>query len=251
LRLKDKQVTLVPASGWPQRFTKGNAAGAESAQPQYTLGEIDEEFPHRLFQSVGQIAKARHLLGMAQVTASQGRTRSASVDVSLEMLRYTDESDAEGELVPHGDAGRELRSGDLISFRVPNPTTHTVDVTLLFVDSGYGITALFPEPGTIDDNRLGPGETFTLPRVEVTADTVGAEQVVAFAVKSGKDRQDFSCLEQPTLQQARAAGGNLKSPRGQLLGGMLYGQNKTRGLKKSEVDTYSVRMLPWVTHPLE
>jgi len=134
---------------------------------------------------------------------------------------------------------------------VTNPGKLAVDVTLLFVDSGYGISSLFPPAGTSGDNRLPPGQSLVTPLVHVTADTVGAEQVVAIAVRAGREPVDFTCLEQLTLERARGSGGDtaLTTPIGQLLQTAVYGQGNTRGLAAAQVDAYTVRMLPWTTLP--
>lgn len=247
MRFDGKQVDLVPGSGWPLRFLPSRGSDEALRNPRFALGEVDEGLNERLAEALQRITRVRHLLGMARDTQVGGRAARSSVDVALELLRYEDGADAAGKTVEHKGPGRRLYSGDQIAFRLQNPTRHTVDVTLLFIDSGYGVTALFPEPGTIDDNRLGPGQTVVLPRVEVTADTVGAEQIVAIAVKAGRERQDFSCLEQPTLALARDAGGGFSSPLGMLLKSALYGEGGTRGLARSEFDHHAVRLLPWVT----
>ena len=125
-------------------------------------------------------------------------------------------------------------------------------MTLLFVDSGYGIHALFPLKGAQGDNRLAGGASFTTPRVQVTADTVGVEQVVVIAVCSPRDRVDFSCLEQSTLQRVRSmpeSATAMESPLGRLLQGAMYGSDATRGLAAVQLDDFAVRLLSWVTVP--
>ena len=252
IRSVGEQVVLVPASGWPANMlSRGGAHDPDILNTKYALAEAKDatHLAVGLFEAFTRIARARQLLNLAALTAEGGRLRRAAVDVRLDMRRYEDDTDVKGEPVPHSGPGRVLHNGDLVSFTVTNISRHSVDVTLLFVDSGYGITTIFPEPGTIDDNRIAPGETFALPRIEVTAETVGAEQIVAIAVKSGRERQDFSSLEQPTLEQARSTGNDLASPLGQLMQRAMYGKGNTRGLRRSDVDNYSVRLLPWLTMP--
>lgn len=246
VRASGDRVVLVPAAGWATKFT----AGGDGVPAQFAIGSpTAKDLGEALASSLSRIARARQLLSLAG--AGQGVARGeGAVAIELEMLRRCDASDA-GEVVSCGPDGRTLSAGDGIAFRVTNPGKLAVDVTLLFVDSGYGISSLFPPAGTSGDNRLPPGQSLVTPLVHVTADTVGAEQVVAIAVRAGREPVDFTCLEQLTLERARGSGGDtaLTTPIGQLLQTAVYGQGNTRGLAAAQVDAYTVRMLPWTTLP--
>ena len=121
-------------------------------------------------------------------------------------------------------------------------------VPILSVDSQYGITCLFPESGTVDDNRLMPNQTIEIPRIGVTASTAGPEQVVTIAVRASLDRQDFSCLEQESVGQLRDTGA-MSSPLGKLLETTIYGKGSTRGLDRGALSNYRITALPWTTVP--
>lgn len=248
IRVVNDEILLIPVSGF---------SGEEGVPPEFTLGNISqnaeilaEKFSYVLLS----IARANNLLKLAAAGSSAKRFRGG-VAVNVELIRYKDENDLEGEPVSYETAGRILRPGDLIAFRVENPTKNTIDVTLLFIDSSYGIFTFFPEPGTLDDNRLPPGKILTTPRAEITGDTLGLEQLVTIAVKAEKDRVDFACLEQPSLDRVRdlmsERGTNpLDSPLGKLMQTALFGEGAHRGMKKADVDNYALHLLDWRTMPM-
>jgi hypothetical protein len=254
VRVAGDRVCLVPAAGWDSRFTRSAAKAPPGAAPaQFLLGSTADgpELARKLKTALSGIARARQLLQLAGA-GEVARGGDSAVDVEVELLRYKDQTDPGATVVPHGPDGRRLQADQWIAFRVHNLGRLAADVTLLFVDSGYGIHAVFPPPGTAGDNRLEAGKSLTTPRVKVTADTVGAEQVVAIAVRAGRDRGDFTCLEQPTLERARGTAGavqTLDSPFGRLIQSAMYGSGTTRGLAVGEVQAYAVRLLPWVTDP--
>jgi hypothetical protein len=196
-----------------------------------------------------RLARARQLLHLASA-GSPGDSRSG-VQVGVELLRYESETAARGTPIINGPAGRILHDGDIVSFRITNPNTFPIDVSLLFIDSQYGITCLFPERGTVDDNRLLPGQVIEIPRIAVNATTVGPEQVVTIAVRSTLDRQDFRCLEQESLGQRRSGENQAASPLQQLLETTIYGKGATRGLDRGALSAHRITALTWTTAPGE
>ena len=143
-----------------------------------------------------------------------------------------------------------LKDGELIGFQVKNIGRAAVDVTLLFVDSGYGITPFFPRPGTVSDNRIPPGDSITR-KAKVDAATVGLEQMLIIAMKAQGPPVDFNWLAQPTLQRARstAAVRGDQSPLGQLLEFVSYRAGGMRGLTAQEDAACSIQMLSWNVVP--
>lgn len=246
IRVVNDQVRLIPTSGFAQKDVES---------PQFMIGSSTQQpeiLAQKLKNTLGSISKASSLMNIA------GEGYTGRVNAQVELLRFKDVNDRMGKPVPYDAAGRILRPGDIIAFRVTNPTDFTIDVTLLFMDSGYGITAFFPEPGILDDNRLPPGKTIVTPRAEITGDTFGLEQLVTIAVKAGKERLDFSCLEQPTLATARGKARGEKamtSPLGRLLETAMYGEYEgeleDRGMRKLDLDNYALHLLDWRTVPAE
>jgi hypothetical protein len=246
LRLNGKQGSLVPGTGWQ--------AGNNSAPPPaFLVGDPTDEktFPRALEDRLTSIARALRLLRIAG-SEQPGVSRQGATRVTVDLLRYDTPDSPEGKPVVPGPAGRTLCSGDTIAFRMKNPCGHPIDVTLLFVDSGYGIQALFPETGTVDDNRLFPGQERTTPKVTVTADTVGSEQLVVIAVKASLERVDFSCLQQSALERTRSTRALGQSPLGELLvEAMFAADGATRGLKRAGVPNHHTLVIPWQTLPAQ
>ncbi len=225
-------VTLLPVSGWSKAFP--TMAGQEIGH-QFGLRDGTEAA-----SALQRVARARQLVGVAANGADGLR-------MEIELLRFAP-GEADGRPVTHGPQGRVLSHGDEIAFRIKNHSSVSIDATLLFVDSSYGIYALFPEPGTVDDNRLPPGGELVTPKLEVTADTSGLEQVVALAVRSTRDRVSFACLEQPSIETTRGDAA-LNSPLGELLKSVVYGEGDTRGLRRSASGDHATKLISWTTIP--
>ena len=56
-------------------------------------------------------------------------------------------------------------------------------MSLLFVDSEYGIDAYFPRTGFSENNRIEAGKTYLSPRAEATPAN-GAEHMIVIAVRA-------------------------------------------------------------------
>jgi hypothetical protein len=245
LRIEDNDLLLIPASGWSAKHA--GTTPESPAPPAFQVATIKDgnlQDP-QIATALTRISKARQLLSIAG-TSELKKSRAGSTDIKIELLKYADGGMGKATVVTNDGKGRTLESGDVVAFRITNPSRHAVDVTLLFLDSSFGITAIFPEPGTLDDNRLAPGQVFTTAPMEVNVDTIGLEQVIAIAIRASRERQDFSCLEQPTLERIRGDR-RLDSPLGQLLKSTMYGSGSTRGLGPSEIDAFKLRLLSWHT----
>jgi S1-C subfamily serine protease len=261
VRVVKDNVYLIPASGWTRTVGTQPKGGDSITPPQFKLGSLakEEELATQLKSALTRIARARNLMYIA--TTGGGVTRgAASVDVNVELLRFKDKTDRQGEVIPYGSSGRTLHVGDLVAFQVTNPSRQSVDVTLLFIDSGYGIKAIFPKPGIVDDNRLLPHDTFRTPLMRVSKDTTGLENVVTIAVRAQTEKVDFSYLEQPTLEQVKGDAPHnrgLNSPLGQLLENAMYGKGSTwgmedtqlndRGMEDAQLNEHVVHLLSWQT----
>ena len=111
--------------------------------------------------------------------------------------------------------------GPKVGWRITNHSRFKVDVTLLFVDSEYGIAAVFPRAGSAADNMIPPGGHILTMRATTTPTTFDLDQIVTIAVKSAGQPIDFSVLEQTNLEAVRkslrgAGDPTLDSPLGQL-----------------------------------
>lgn len=89
-----------------------------------------------------------------------------------------------------------LRDGDLVEVEVVNNGSQSIDVTVLYVDSHFGIKPMFPQDGAV--NRLEPGAV-TRPRLTIRDNTLGLERLIVLGVEvpsRHSERTDLSFLEQ-------------------------------------------------------
>ena len=236
VRTRGGQVLLVPAAGW--------AGDGESVPPRFALAAGDPAaLAAELRQALVRIARARHLLRLAD-EGGGAADPELHVAVEIEIVEGGD-----GRPVAFGPQGRRLRPGDEVRFTVANRGAVAADVTLLHVDSSYGIQSIFPPRRGSRDNRVPPGRSLVAARGRINDDTVGPEQLVAIAVRSGDRRVDLSSLEQPGLTPAATRGGGEPSPLELLLDRALNGRGTLRGFESSGLDDYTVRLLTWTVLP--
>lgn len=243
VRWQDGEAWLLPAAGVVQTQLAGKA-GLFGPAPR------DNSLQKWLEDRLTRVARVRNLLALA--TGSGGELSSPDIKVKLELLKFPDRSrEAKPTVIQWGSQGLVVKPGDIIAFRVTNEGSETVDFTLLFIDSGYGISSFFPPPGTVTDNRLASGKSQITKKAVVTAKTLGQEHMLAVVVKAKTDQQplDFGCLAQPTMERARGIKGSdtLDSPLGKLFQHAMYGQGKKRGLDKVDFDEYLLQAISWKT----
>jgi hypothetical protein len=234
-------VVLGPASGW--RVNSSSGANANDQAP-FRIGRATApDFADRLTRAAGQIARVRGLL----TVAGSRPAAAADLGIELELIRYRDAQDTQGTIVASAPGGRILHPGDQIAFRFRNNGKTDADVTLLFIDSQYGIEAIFPRQDAESDSRVAKDQTTTTPRFTVNDDTLGAEQVVAIAVEAAAIRTDFRYLAQRSLETSATRGERSRSPLQQLFDRSVFGAGTTRGPQDGEVGRYEVEMLAWTT----
>jgi len=240
LSAQGDDVVIASTSGWridPSR------PGPDTEQAPFKVGKANSPvLSDQLSDILGRIARVRGLTKLAL----GGPAVERDVDLEIDLIRYANKQDSVGSPVPLGPDGRVLHAGDDVAFRLRNTGKTEADVTLLFVDSQYGIDAVFPRPDAESDSRLAHGAEVVTPRFTVNDETVGWEQVVAIAVESSTPRVDFRYLAQPSLELARTRGART-SLLEQLLTTAMFGQGTTRGMKKTDVGKHAIKMLAWRT----
>ncbi|HZZ26412.1 MAG TPA: caspase family protein [Pirellulales bacterium] len=208
--------------------------------PEAALFSIQGQPTAEIVHMLEEIARAQNLLTL---TAAQqtDKLRGAGQDddpshpnVELKILRCKSKTDPGTEI----DLAKEpltLLPNDLIRWRMTNHGQSDMAATLLYIDAGFGIKAIFPRAGSGTDNLLTKKEGTQQTKVwRITADPVGNEHVVLIAVprQAGNQAPDFSFLEQSTLPLMRGAddpeAASLESPLGKLLKNAMY-ENGTRG----------------------
>lgn len=255
IQVAGDDVILAPSSGW--QIDPARGAAPDEAHAPLRIGKASSaDLTAQLARVLNAISRARNLLRLG----ASREPAAAEVEVAIELLRFKDQQDAAGTVVPVDETGRILRVGDQIAFRLRNTGKASADVTLLFVDSRYGIQPLFPRVDREAESRLKPDADVLTGRFNVRADTIGSEQVVAIAVVASPNapRADFRYLAQPTLEAAsatRSAGASTREAmRGGPAGGLqrlldraMYGSGGTRSLADAEVGRHAVKMLAWKT----
>lgn len=250
VRVRGDQLWLMPSTGW----TAHSSPDGRDATPMVSnaLGPrtLDAETAPWLSQTLGRVARTRALLALADPKTAVATPRARQLDVQLEMRKVGNTTQMADEEGWQRDPDR-MMAGDVVEFRVRNRSAVTVDVTLLFLDSGYGITAYFPRSGEVDDNRVRPGAEIRTPLARITSQTTGREHMLLIAVKAGGAPVDFGCLMQPMLDKVRSSetgvGLSFDSPLGQILKSTYYGVSSTRGATAVGLESYTVTCLTWTT----
>ncbi|MDX1946407.1 MAG: caspase family protein [Pirellulaceae bacterium] len=238
---------LIPASGWT-----GTASERGVGVPDKQFGPIPtgEQLGPRLSQVFAAIARAQNLLALSEPV--DGERLSGSLRVELQLSKHRDEDDEKGERVDLSRGKLALQPGELLGYHIINQGRKAVDVTLLFVDGGFGIKAWYPRDGEL--NRLAPGESLGPPDInfaQVNIKTTGLEHMVLIAAAASDAPLDFSWLAQPTLAAARAVPGVERSgtsPLGQLLQSAAYAPT-TRDVEPVQVRQSCIRTVSWKVEP--
>ena len=239
VRVQGKGVVLVPGNGW-------SVGRAPLGEARFGRMAIDANLGVWLKEGLTSIARAESLKRLA-AGGDLGDGEQA-IRLDLKITRKKDAADKIGSIPMTWPAPDLLiYDADRLVFDFANRGRVPIDVTLLYIDSGFGINCLYPRDGDI--NRVRPGESI-LPRVSLkfNSKTAGLEQLVVIAVKAKGQPVDFSQLEQPTLERALQKAGtrgnelkqSLDTPLGKLLKRGMYGEGGTRGNSAEEIEEYAM-----------
>ena len=198
VRVGEDRVVLVPGSGWP--VTPGGN-GPPAFEPDRKAARPAEGVKSAL----ETVARASNLVRLAtkqrEATALQF---GKDLNVELTIKTLADEKDKKGKPLGWQRNGQTIQVGSRTLVQIENREDFDVDVTLLYVDSQFGITPVFPEPGTGELNRLPGHAVKPIGPNEVTGDTTGLEHLVLLVAPVHAEQlpADFSFLRQPPLQVA-------------------------------------------------
>ena len=103
-----------------------------------------------------------------------------------------------GALARPGHARRRPFQG-----AVTNRGEVEVDVSVLFIDRGYGIRPYFPEDGTVLDDRIPREKSATGFRKRLGTQTLGKERMLVLVTQAKGNPVSFTGFAQPTLERAR------------------------------------------------
>ena len=162
------------------------------------LAASEEHLYLILSDNLRRIAKAINLLRLAS---------QFNDSILTDKLHITASIQRRGSEVLHpftADTLPRLHDGDLLTFTLQNYSKLPVDLTMLFMDSQYGIDVWYPKTGQI--NRIGPGDKVTK-RIKVATNTLGRERLLFIAIRANKFTplsSDFRFLAQDSLPKSRS-----------------------------------------------
>jgi hypothetical protein len=209
---------------------------------------MDPGIPTKATETFQSIARASALLGLA---AKFGCEANEGLKLEYEVT-YRGVGASEPGLVSV-DRPAKLPAGGKIQIKLKNNGRESVDFTLLFVDSLFGVHPIFPRTYSVD-NRLPPGKQFETKSMTVTANTVGREHVVLIAVPAHSVPKNFVFLAQPTLELAKREkdlqrGGRPDQPLDQFLEFVAYRSGDARGMDTELATNPVVQVRSWIVTP--
>jgi len=140
------------------------------------------------------VARATNLMRIA----SQLNERNGGGKLTVSMKQIT----RAGKVIPlSAERSPVLHAGDKVEVSLLNEGQMPLDVTVLYLDANYGVSALFPYGGA--SNRLESKASYSF-EIDINDDTTGLERVVTIAVQARSlgERADFSFLAQSPIAQA-------------------------------------------------
>jgi hypothetical protein len=150
-----------------------------------------------------RVARATNLMRLAAQRQPVGAAGQLKVQMSL-----TPHVGAKRLLTP--EQVPALRADDIVDITLTNAGRSPLDLTVLYLDSTYGISTLYPESGA--SNRLAgnsaDGTAQAQLQLRMNDDTLGLERVMIIAVETTElgERADFSFLAQPAVEQSGTRG---------------------------------------------
>lgn len=238
--LDSHKMFLTPVSGW-----SGEQEG--ELPPLYGPAPEGEKFLEWLGGSLDKMGRVKMLLSVSGGASDW----DADPSIDLEVRLFKGRRDRQGSVVKYDSNGMKLYNGDRIGFKVKNNSESPMDVTMLMIDSSYGIYPLYPAEGQV--NRLYPGNQIVRTG-SINAKTTGLEHVLVIATKARPvdEPTNFAFLAQASIERSRALGGKaMSSPLGQVFQNSLFGEGGTRGASSSDVASYIVKTVSWQTMPKE
>jgi hypothetical protein len=261
-RAGDSPVVVTDSVGqadWLLRADSGNVhllrrSEWVAAKPNpLVLGPVGgDDLLDRLREGLGRVVRAAQLLKLAADLGGADDESDFGPHIKVTLRHRAPGGgwqQAEGPVAT-------VTGGETVQLELSNPGRVSVDVTVLYVNSDFGIDVFFP--GTEEINRLSPrAAPVKMPPFDVNTTSTGREHFVVIAVKGEGPPMDFSGFMQPSLQRAkkeneRAVGGNeskrgFESPLGRLLRNAMYQDADTtseRGMSRAQLGNYQLQVLP-------
>ena len=243
-RTKNDELYLLPAEGWSAAQTSTQFGPAPETDQMDWLSD-----------RLGRISRVRSLLRLCD--ASKRQTTGGFLSflsgkppcrINLEMKSISAETN-EAEAIDWTARSGTLDNGQQVLLEIKNTGRETSDFSVLFIDSEFGITPLFPSFGVIADNRLEPGQDYSLGPLQVEASTLGLEHLIVIATVAKGQPLDFSWLGQESLETMASSSRAVlrENPLGELFSEALYSKQNVRGLRVAEAESTCLRLVSWKT----
>ncbi len=262
VRWHKNQVFLVPAKEWSKRGPEGGAL--------FGPFEMNDKLPFKLesnLHKVARVANLRKIIAMSEETTRGGADENQlKLDIELHAVK----GDAlRGTVLKFGDAGLKVYDEDAIRVHIKNASRFAIDLTVLYIDSDYGILALYPVKGR-ELNRLKSGESAPAILLDLIIDETIKEKLIDpktkhvkagllenlifLAAKSPAEGEplEFTGFAQSSLDRARdwaIKPTAINSPLGKVFQNGLYGAGTTRAVKVREVEQFGFTSVPWTLRP--
>lgn len=178
-------------------------ACAETRLPQRLLNvPLPEKADRQQAALQGALTKIANVTRlMASVQHLPGAQQQLQVSFQIEKEGKVSDFPVNGQPV--------LNAGDRILFSVTNEGRQPQDVSILFVDSQYGVTQLYPDSG--QPNRLAGSESLTF-EWDVNVETVGMEHLLVSSQPGTGVNASLGYLQQAPLNVSTRGLGSSKPP---------------------------------------
>ena len=182
------------------------------------------------------IGKVRNLEQMV------GRFKGGRFARKIKISLFVTRKGGQGETIVDQSSRQPLKDGDQIRLDVTNTSNTPIDLTILFVDSQFGISTLFPSRGRT--NRISAGGRKKNIGGRINKQTLGLEGMIVIASKAqdGAPVANFSFLAQKKLSRTknvRSMGMGRSKPEQQgnafedLFAGAAFGNPKKGGTRSA------------------
>lgn len=213
VRMENRRVVLLSSSE-RERAIRGPYQSAPTGKRFDVGSATDSRLPFLLADHLRRIARAANLSRLSSHV-------DPVADLRIQLRRHTRGSGAPA-LVSAASRHAEVQAGDRLQITIENTGQVPLDFTILYMDANFGIYPLFPAAERALDNRIDAGGRRDLAPVEITADPLGWESIVALGVESTPRHENFLMLAQDALIDTRSTDGP-KSPLRLLLESAAFG----------------------------
>ena len=159
--------------------------------------DFDDNVAKALRKWLNAMGKVRNLEEMAGRFKGGRFSRKVKVRLLVKRVGHKEEIEL--------DQSSRLpwQEGDNLRLEINNSSRAPIDLTILFVDSSFGITTLFPTRGRT--NRISAGSRIDNIGGRITKETLGLEGMIVIASKAetGTAAADFSFLAQKKLARRK------------------------------------------------